>query len=74
MATILSNHYRFTNCFTGRFLRKFGVNDYNKSYYSLYMLPHYLVKSLISEKQAINDKLQGSVATYFRRDALIITN
>ena len=29
------------------------------------MLPHYLVK-LNVRKQAINDKIQGSVATYFR--------
>jgi len=28
------------------------------------MLPHYLVKHC--QKQAINDKLQGSVATYLR--------
>ena len=29
------------------------------------MMLHYLVK-LMSEKQAINDKLRGSVATYLR--------
>ena len=30
------------------------------------MLLQYLVKHYMSAKQAINDKLQGSVATYFR--------
>jgi len=28
------------------------------------MLPHYLVKTLNVRKQAINDKLDGRVATY----------
>jgi len=30
------------------------------------MLLHYLCETLTSAKQAINDKLQGSVATYLR--------
>ena len=34
------------------------------------MLPHYLVKHTC-QKQAINDKLQGSVATYLRCDAVV---
>jgi len=39
--------------------------DYQKFHSSLRMLLHYLVK-LMSEIQAINDKLQGSVATYLK--------
>jgi len=36
----------------------------------LHMLPHYLLKHTC-QKQAINDKLQGSVATYLRCGAVI---
>ena len=36
------------------------------------MLLHYLVK-MMSAKQAINDKLQGSVGTYLRCLRLLIT-
>jgi len=50
--------------FTGRFLRKYAVKWILK-------IPPYLAyvatlpcKTLMSAKQAINDKLQGSVATY----------
>ena len=35
------------------------------------MLLHWLVKHSISEKQAINDKLQGTVATYLRRGGVV---
>ena len=30
------------------------------------MLPHYIVKQWCQQIQAINDKLQGSVATYLK--------
>jgi len=61
---ILSNLDRFKKKFTGRFLRKCAVKWILK-------IPPYLAyvatlpcKTLMSAKQAINDKLQGSVATY----------
>ena len=34
------------------------------------MLPHYLTKTSVT-KQAINDKLQGSLATYLRCDGVV---
>jgi len=34
------------------------------------LLLHYLVKHKCQQKQAINDKLQGSVATYARCDGI----
>ena len=34
------------------------------------MLPHYLAKTNVT-KQAINDKLQGSLATYLRCDVVV---
>jgi len=64
MTIILSNLNRFTNFFlTGRFLRKFAVKW-------IINIPQHLayVATLPCEKlmsaKAINDKLQGSVATY----------
>ena len=66
MTTILSNLNRFTFFFTGRFLSKFAVK------WILKIPPHRAsvatlpCETLMSAKQAINDKLQGSVATYLR--------
>jgi len=66
MTIILSNLNRFANFFTGRFLGKFAVN------WTLKIPPHFAYvatlpcETLISAKQAINDKLQGSVARYLR--------
>ena len=66
MTTILSNLNRFTIFFTGRFLSKFAVK------WILKIPPHRAsvatlpCETLMSAKQAINDKLQGSVATYLR--------
>jgi len=54
--------------FTVRFLSKFAVK------WILNILPHlaYVAtlpcETLMSAKQAINDKLQGNVTTYLRRD------
>ena len=65
MTTILSNLNRF-NFFTGRFLGKFAVK------WILKILPHLACvatlpcETIMSAKQAINDKLQGSVATSLR--------
>ena len=41
------------------------LNGYQKSHRTLHMLLHYL-ETLMSAKQATNDKLQRSVATYLR--------
>jgi len=66
MTIILSNLNRFTNLFSGRFLDKFAVKW-------ILNIPPYLAyvatlpcETLMSGKQAINDKLQGIVATYLR--------
>ena len=62
MTIILSNLNRFKKSFTGRFLGKFAVK------WILEVPPHlaYVAtlpcETLMSAKQAINDKLQGSVA------------
>ena len=66
MNIILSNLNRFTIFFTGRFLSKFAVK------WILEIPPHiaYVAtlhcETLLSAMQAINDTLQGSVATYLR--------
>jgi len=56
---------------TGRFLGKFAVEWILK-------IPPYLAyvaalpcETLMSAKQAINDKLQGNVATYLRCDGVV---
>ena len=62
MTIILSNLNRFKNFFTGRFRSKFAVKWITN------IPPHiaYVVtlpcETLMSVKQAINDKLQGRVA------------
>ena len=64
---ILSNLNKFTNFFfTGRFLSKFSVKW-------ILNIPSHLAcvatlprETWMSEKQAINDKLQGSAVTYWR--------
>jgi len=62
MAIFLSNLNRFKKKITGRFLGKFVVE------WALNIPPHLAhvatlpCKTLMSAKQAINDKLQGSVA------------
>ena len=69
MTIILSNLNRFTIFFTGRIPGKFAIKCIQKSYRTLHMLLHYVVKhqcQLMSAKQANNDKLQGSVAAYLR--------
>jgi len=66
MTLILSNLNRLINDFTGRFLGKFAFK------WILKILPHLayvatlFCETLMSAKQAINDKLQGSVAAYLR--------
>jgi len=68
MTIILSNLNRFTIFFTGRFLGKFAHKCILK------IPPHFALLccyTTLSAKQAINDKLQGSVATYFRCDGVV---
>jgi len=66
MKIILSNLNRFRNNFTGRFLPKFVVKWILKIPPHLAYVATLPCKTLMSAKQAINDKLQGSVATYLR--------
>ena len=62
MTIILSNLNRFLKLFTGRFLGKFVVK------WTLQISPHlaYVAtlpyETLMSAKQAVNDKLQGIIA------------
>ena len=72
MTIILSNLKRSTIFFTGRFLSKFAVK------WILNIPPHlaYVAtlpcETLMSAKQkAINDKLQGSLATYLRSGGVV---
>jgi len=58
MTIILSNPNRFTFFFTGRFVGKFAVKRI------LEIPPHLACVATLPLKQAMNDKLQGSVATY----------
>jgi len=64
MTTLVSNFNRFKKNLTERFLGKFAVKRVLKiPQYSAYVatLPR---ETLMSAKQAINDKLLGSLATY----------
>jgi len=71
MTTILSNLY-FKNFFTGRFLGKFAVKWILKIPLHLAYVATLPRDTLImSAKHAINDKLQGSVATYLRRGGVV---
>jgi len=67
LMTIIRSHLnRFTNFFTGTFLSKFAVK------WILNIPPHLAhvatlpCETLMSAKQAINDRLRGSVAAYLR--------
>jgi len=65
MTIILSNLNRFKkNC--GRFLSKFAVKWVLKIPLHLAYVATLPCETVMSAKQAINDKLQGSVATYLR--------
>ena len=71
MTIILSNLNRFTKFFTGRFLDKFAVKCVLKIPLHLAYVATLPCATLMSAKQVINDKLQGSVATYLRCGGLI---
>ena len=64
--TILSILNRFNKFFTERFLGKFAVKWMSKVPPHLAYVATLPCETLISAKQAINDKLHGSVATYLR--------
>jgi len=63
---ILSNLNRFTIFFTGRFLSKYAVKWISNIPPHLAYVATLPCETIMSTKQAINDKLQGSVATYLR--------
>jgi len=59
MTIILSNLNRFLKKFTGRFLGKFAVKYVLKIPPNLAYVATLPCETLMSAKQAINDKLQG---------------
>jgi len=67
MTIILSNLNRFTKFFfTVRFLGKFAIKCILKIRPHLAYVATLPCETLMSAKQANNDKLQGSVAAYLR--------
>ena len=71
MTIILSNLNRFTIFFTGRFPSKFAVKCILSVPSNLAYVATLPCETQMSAKQAINDKLQGSVATYLRCGGVI---
>ena len=72
MTIFLSNLNRFTIFFTGRFFSKFAVKCILNIPPHLPCVATLPCETLMSAKQAINDKLQGSVATYLRCGGVVI--
>ena len=66
MTTILFE--RIKKIIAGKFLGKLVVEQILKLPLHIATLP---CETLMSAKQAINDKLQGSVATYLRCDGVV---
>jgi len=66
MTIILSNLYRSKRISTGRFLGKFAIKQILKMPMHLARVATLLCETLMSANEAINNKLQGSVATYLR--------
>jgi len=64
MITILSNLNRLKN--TGRFLEKYAVKRILQIPTHLAYVATLPCETLMSAKEALNDKLQGSVAAYLR--------
>jgi len=62
---------RFKNFFTGRFLGNLAIKWTSKIPPPLSYVATLPCETLMSAKQAINDKLQGSVATYLRYGAVV---
>ena len=63
---LLSNLNRFQKIFTGRFLDKLAVKRILKIPPHLAYVATLPCETLMSAKQAIDDKLQGSVGTYLK--------
>ena len=66
MTLILSNLNRFQFFFTARFRSKFAVKWTLKIPSHLAYVATLPCETLMSAKQAINEKLQDSIATYLR--------
>jgi len=66
MTKFLSNLNRFPKKFTKRLLGKFAVQWILKIQPHLAYVATLPCKTLMPAKQAINDKLQSSVATYLK--------
>ena len=66
LMTIILSNLSGLKKFTGRFLSKFAVKLILKIPPHLAYVATLPCETLMSEKQAINDKLQGSVATHLR--------
>jgi len=72
MTIILSILNRLKNCFfTGRLLGKLAVIWISKIPPQLAYVATLPCETLLSAKQAINDKLQGSVVTHLRYDGVV---
>jgi len=65
MPIILSNFNRLKVFFTGRFLGKFEVKWMLKIQPHLAYVATLPCETLVSAKQALNDKLQGNVAYFW---------
>jgi len=74
MTIILSSLNRFTFFFSGRFFGKFAVKWILKLSPHLASVATLPCETSMSAKQAINDKLQGSVATYLRCSGVACTH
>jgi len=66
MTIILPNLNQFKNLFTGRFFSKFAVKWILRTQPHLAYVATPPCETFMSAEQAINDKLQGSVATCLR--------
>jgi len=66
MTIILSNLNRFKKNLIKRFLGKFAIKRILKILLHLAYVATLPCETLMSAEQAINNKLQGSVGTYFR--------
>ena len=71
MTIIRSNLNRFAIFFTGRFPDKFAVKCILKIPRHLAYFATLPCETLLSTKQAINNKLQGSVAAYLRYGGVV---
>ena len=71
MTIILSSLNRFNNFFIGRFLSKFAVKGILEITPHLEYVATLPCETSMSAKQVINDKLQGSVATYVKCDGVV---